>query len=188
MIVPTPNVLTIAGSDPSGGAGIQADLSVFCALVATGHSAITGTTVQNSLGVRSVYPIPADNLYGQIEAVLEDTDVAAVKIGMLCGADQVRVVAEALRRFRPANVVLDPVLASTGGYPLLDAAGLAALLTDLLPLCDLVTPNIPELQTMTGMPVGDERERTLAAKLLLDRGAKSVLIKGGHLPGAPVDV
>ena len=188
MIVPTPTIMTIAGSDPSGGAGIQADLRVFGALRASGLSAITGTTVQNSLGVRSVYPIPADNLYRQIEAVLEDIDVAAVKIGMLCSVDQVRSVADALRRFRPANVVLDPVLASTGGYPLLDAAGLAVLLTDLLPLCDLVTPNIPELQTITGMPIGDERERTLAAKMLLDRGAKAVLIKGGHLPGAPIDV
>src|SRR5438128_780643 len=107
----TVSALTIAGSDPSGGAGIQQDLTVFAALGVAGLSAITALTVQNSQGVRSVHPVDADILYRQIEAVLEDGQVGAVKIGMLGGAEQVRAVAEALRKFKPPNVVLDPVLA-----------------------------------------------------------------------------
>ena len=111
--------LTIAGSDPSGGAGIQADLRTFAALGVVGVSAITALTVQNSLGVQSVHPVPADLLAAQLDALLSDTPVQAVKIGMLGGADQVRAVAAALRKYTPPNIVLDPVLASTGGVLLL---------------------------------------------------------------------
>ena len=139
-----PVALTIAGSDPSGGAGIQADLRTFAALGVVGLSVITALTVQNSRGVQSVHPVAPDMLAAQLNAILEDTRPDAVKIGMLGGAAQVRVVADALRRFRPPNVVLDPVLASTGGVPLLDEEGRRLLLTELLPLCDLVTPNLDE--------------------------------------------
>src|SRR2546430_153722 len=132
-----PAVLTIAGSDPSGGAGIQADLRVFQALDVVGLSAVTAITVQNSLGVEAVHPVPGDVLYDQVETLLEDTPVAAVKIGMLGAAEQVHAVAELLRRFQPPNVVLDPVLASTDGVPLLDEAGRTVLLRDLFPLAYL---------------------------------------------------
>ncbi len=179
--------LTIAGSDPSGGAGIQQDLKVFAALGVAGLSAITAITVQNSQGVRSVHPVDADVLYRQIEAVLEDSKVDAVKIGMLGGAEQVQVVSEALRKFRPRNVVLDPVLASTDGNPLLDEAGVYALLHDLFPLCDLITPNIPELQQLTDSRVDFFGFREQAVKKLRDMGAKSVLVKGGHLRRSSVD-
>ncbi len=167
---------------------MQADLRVFGALGAVGLSAVTALTVQNSLGVRTVTPVSRDLLVRQIEALLEDCAVQAVKIGMLAGAEQVRAVAEALRRFRPQNIVLDPVLASSGGLPLLDAGGRTALIADLLPLCDLLTPNLSELATLSGMTVNSGPERIVAARKLLDLGARAVLIKGGHLVGEPVDV
>ncbi len=174
-------VLTIAGSDPSGGAGIQADLRVFQALGVHGLSAITALTVQNSLGVEAVHPVPGDVLYDQVETLLEDTPVAAVKIGMLGGAEQVHAVSELLRRFRPPNVVLDPVLTSAGGVPLLDEEGRRALLRELVPLADLVTPNLCELQELAGTLTESSAER------LFDVGTRALLIKGGHLPGEPKD-
>jgi len=180
-------VLTIAGSDPSGGAGIQADLRTFAALGVVGVSVITALTVQNSLGVQAVHPVPADVLDAQLEAILSDTKVQAVKIGMLGGADQVRAVAAALRKYGPSNVILDPVLASTGGVPLLDGEGRAALLTDLMPLCDLVTPNVPELGVLTGMATEYGGERAEAARHLQSLGANAVLVKGGHLPNSVAD-
>lgn len=179
--------LTIAGSDPSGGAGIQADLRTFAALGVVGISVITALTVQNSLGVQSVHPVPADVLAAQLDAILSDTRVQAVKIGMLGGADQVRTVAAALRKYAPPNIVLDPVLASTGGVPLLDEEGRAALLTELMPLCDLVTPNVPELGVLTGMATKYGGERAEAAGHLQSLGVKTVLVKGGHLPNCVAD-
>lgn len=183
----TPVALTIAGSDPSGGAGIQADLRTFAALGVAGLSAITALTVQNSQGVQSVHPVAPDVLAAQLEAVLSDTRPTAVKIGMLGGAEQVRVVIEALRQYGPPNVVLDPVFASTGGVPLLNAEGRRLLLTDLLPLCDLVTPNLDELGGLTGVSVGDQSTSQAAVQSLLDRGARGVLLKGGHFAGEPID-
>ena len=176
------SALTIAGSDPSGGAGIQQDLRVFQALGVAGLSAITAITVQNSQGVRSVHPVSADVLAAQIEAVMEDaTDLRAVKIGMLGGAEQVRVVAHMIRRFRPPNVVLDPVLTSSGGVPLLDDAGRKALISELLPLCDLVTPNTPETAILSGLPrVTTDEQVFQAGRILLNAGGKAVLVKGGH--------
>lgn len=168
-----PSVLTIAGSDPSGGAGIQADLRVFAALGVAGLSAVTALTVQNSRGVLSVHPVAPDILAAQLDAVLTDSRPSAVKIGMLGGAAQVSVVADALRRFRPPHVVLDPVLASTGGVPLLDDAGRRLLLSDLLPLCELVTPNVNEAEALTD---------------LWESGAGAILVKGGHRDGPPTDV
>lgn len=167
------SVLTIAGSDPSGGAGIQADLRVFAALGVAGLSAVTALTVQNSQGVLRVHPIAPGILAAQLDAVLTDSRPSAVKIGMLGGAAQVAVVADALRRFRPPNVVLDPVLASTGGVPLLDDAGRRLLLSDLLPLCDLVTPNLAEAETLAGLRAS---------------GVQAILEKGGHRDGTPTDI
>jgi hydroxymethylpyrimidine kinase/phosphomethylpyrimidine kinase/thiamine-phosphate diphosphorylase len=179
-------VLTIAGSDPSGGAGIQADLRVFSALGVSGLSAITAITVQNTQGVRSVHPTQASVLFAQIEALLEDSTVSAVKIGMLAGEDQVDAVVRALKRFRPPNVVLDPILASSGGVPLLDEAGRRAMLRDLVPLCDLVTPNQQELTSVLGAHTdGVDDEKPI--QHWFGRGARALLVKGGHLPGDPVD-
>ncbi len=180
--------LTIAGSDPSGGAGIQADLRTFAALGVVGVSAITALTVQNSLGVQSVHPVPADVLAAQLEAIFSDINVNAVKIGMLGGADQVRAVAAALRKYQPPNIVLDPVLASSGGVPLLDDAGRLALLTELMPLCDLVTPNLNEATALTSSTVDTIRTMEMAGERLLEMGARAILVKGGHLPGKPIDV
>lgn len=179
--------LTIAGSDPSGGAGIQSDLRTFAAFGAAGLSVITAITVQSSLGVQAVSPIDAEVVAAQLSTLLEDTLPDAVKIGMLGGAGQVKAVADALRRFRPANVVLDPVLASSGGAPLLDAAGRQLLLTELMPFCDLVTPNLSEAALLTGLPVYDTETMHRAGRALLSMGAKAVLIKGGHLPDVPQD-
>lgn len=185
----TVSVLTIAGSDPSGGAGIQADLRIFKALGIAGWSAITALTVQNSQGVQAVHPVAPDVLAAQVEAALSDaTDLRAVKIGMLGGAAQVRIVAQMLRRFRPPSVVLDPVLASTGGTPLLDAEGRELLVSELLPLCDLVTPNLNELSLLARAPAHDEKEQRKAGEELLERGARAVLIKGGHRLGPPDDL
>jgi hydroxymethylpyrimidine kinase/phosphomethylpyrimidine kinase/thiamine-phosphate diphosphorylase len=181
-------LLTIAGSDPSGGAGIQQDMRVFEALGGVGLTVVTALTVQNSRGVLAVHPIPADVLFDQIEALLEETPVGAVKIGMLGGAEQVRAVAEALRRFPPPHIVLDPVLASTGGVPLLDEEGEYLLRKELLPLCTLLTPNLPELARLSGSPVTTDPERERAAHTLMALGVPNVLVKGGHLDGAAVDV
>ena len=183
----TPVVLTIAGSDPSGGAGIQSDLRTFAALGVIGVSVITALTVQNSLGVQSVFPVPADVLAAQLEAIFSDTNVAAVKIGMLGGADQVGVVAAALRKYKPPHIVLDPVLASSGGVALLDVDGQKLLLTELLPLCELVTPNVPELGHLAGKTFSSESERKKAVQHLQSLCATAVLVKGGHLPKAPID-
>jgi hydroxymethylpyrimidine kinase/phosphomethylpyrimidine kinase/thiamine-phosphate diphosphorylase len=183
-----PVVLTIAGSDPSGGAGIQRDLRTFAALGVDGVSVITAVTAQNTRGVHGLYTIPARHLAAQLDAVLSDIPVAAVKIGMLGGPAQVVAVADALRRYRPPNVVLDPVLAATGGEPLLSPAGREALLARLIPLCDLVTPNLAEVQALLGAAVARAIDAAEAAAPLLARGAGAVLVKGGHLSGAPVDV
>lgn len=180
--------LTIAGSDPSGGAGIQADLRTFAALGVVGVSVITALTVQNSLGVQSVHPISADVLAAQLEAILSDTPVQAVKIGMLGGADQVRAVAVALRKYNPPNIVLDPVLASTGGVPLLDEKGREALLTELMPLCHLITPNLREAEVLTGLTVSDLNTAQAVGEQLIQHGAKAVLVKGGHFPDEPNDL
>lgn len=180
--------LTIAGSDPCGGAGVQADLRAFAALGVAGLSAITALTVQNSRGVTAVHLVAAEILAAQMDAVLGDSPVGAVKIGMLGGAAQVEAVTAVLQRFRPPRVVLDPVLASTGGAALLDEAGKAALLEKLLPLCDLITPNLAECHQLSGLEVTDPDTAREAALRLRALGATSVLIKGGHLPQAPTDL
>ena len=184
----TLTALTVAGSDPSGGAGIQSDLRTFSAFGVAGLSVITALTVQNSQGVQAVHPVDAEVLAGQLSAVLEDTQPGAVKVGMLGGADQVQAVMDALRRFRPPNIVLDPVFASSGGVPLLDAAGRQLLVAELMPLCDLVTPNLTEAALLAGFPVHDPETMRAAAKRLLELGARAVLVKGGHLPNAPQDL
>lgn len=179
------NVLTIAGSDPGGGAGIQADLKTFSALGAYGMSAITALTAQNTLGVSAVHVVPSAFVAAQLDAVFGDIECAAVKIGMLANADIVRTVAQALRRYRPPHVVLDTVMVSKNGHALLAPEAVEALRLELLPLADLITPNLPEAAVLLDQPPAtDETAMAMQAQALRDLGARNVLLKGGHLGGA----
>jgi hydroxymethylpyrimidine/phosphomethylpyrimidine kinase len=178
-----PNVLTIAGSDPSGGAGIQADLKTFSALGGYGMSVITGLTAQNTLGVRAVSAVPAVFVTEQLDAVFDDIRVDAVKIGMLATADVIEAVAAVLSARRPPHVVLDPVMVAKSGDRLLAADAVAVLRDRLLPLVDLVTPNLPEAADLLGVAeAADERAMASQAAALAALGP-AVLLKGGHLGG-----
>jgi hydroxymethylpyrimidine/phosphomethylpyrimidine kinase len=180
-----PNVLSIAGSDPSGGAGIQADLKTFAALGAYGCAAPTALTVQNTLGVSSVFPVPVDVLRAQLEAVFLDVRIDAVKIGMLGSSDAVSVVADVLCAFKPPIVVIDPVLKASTGARLIDESSLDALRQELLPLATVVTPNIYEAAVLLGIaqPRSVEAAR-MAADQLIAKGIRAALVTGGHLDDA----
>ncbi|MFC4138785.1 MULTISPECIES: bifunctional hydroxymethylpyrimidine kinase/phosphomethylpyrimidine kinase [unclassified Microbacterium] len=179
-----PRVLSIAGSDPSGGAGIQADLKSIAANGGYGMAAITALTAQSTQGVRSVHVPPADFLGEQLDALADDVDIDAVKIGMLADAEIIRTVREWLDRVRPETVVLDPVMVATSGDRLLDAAAEDAL-RGLLPLADVVTPNLPELAVLAGEPQAGDWEQALEqAARLSERYGVLVLVKGGHLDSA----
>lgn len=178
-----PRLLTIAGSDSGGGAGIQADLKTFAAHGAYGMSAITALTAQNTREVRAVLETPPEMVAAQIDAVLEDIGADAIKIGMLASAPIVRAVAGRLKGLT-IPIVLDPVMVAKSGDALLRDDAVEAILEDLLPLCTLVTPNVPELARMTGLPVGTEEERRTAAETLGKTVA--VLAKGGHAEGDEV--
>lgn len=183
-IIQNPIVLSIAGSDSSAGAGIQADLKTISALGGYGCTAITAVTAQNTQGVRSLNPVPTSVLREQCEAVFDDLDICSVKIGMLPNADSIRVVAEILRKYQPQFVVLDPVMVATSGDSLVEDNICQALLTELLPLADVVTPNVSELAQLTDCSATKITADTLVkiqAQKLLDKGAKAVLAKGGHL-------
>ncbi|MFZ5492820.1 MAG: bifunctional hydroxymethylpyrimidine kinase/phosphomethylpyrimidine kinase [Pseudomonadota bacterium] len=179
-----PNVLSIAGSDPSGGAGIQADLKSFAALGVYGMAAISGLTAQNTRGVRAIQPLPAAFVAAQIDAVFEDIRVDAVKLGMLGGADIVAAVADCLRRWQAPAVVLDPVMVAKSGAALLTDSAVEHLRTQLLPLATLVTPNLPEAGALLHRePPRDLPAMRDAARALHALGPRWVLLKGGHLPG-----
>jgi hydroxymethylpyrimidine/phosphomethylpyrimidine kinase len=185
-----PNVLTIAGSDSGGGAGIQADLKTFAAHGAFGCSVLTAVTAQNTRGVTAIADIPPDVVTAQLNAVFDDIRIDAVKIGMLSRPATIDAVANALERHRPAHVVLDPVMVATSGDRLLEDNAADALKARLLPLASVLTPNLPEAGELLVMPaprtVGAMHE---AARLLVQRGARSVLLKGGHLErGQAIDV
>jgi hydroxymethylpyrimidine/phosphomethylpyrimidine kinase len=179
-----PNVLTIAGSDSSGGAGIQADLKTFSALGVYGASVVTALTAQNTQGVVAVLPTPADFVAAQLDAVFSDLRIDAVKIGMLVNTEIVAVVAAALKRYRPATVVLDTVMISKSGHALLADEAVLALRDTLLPICDLLTPNLPEAARLLNCEVAREETEMVRQGVLLQRmGPKAVLMKGGHLGG-----
>jgi hydroxymethylpyrimidine/phosphomethylpyrimidine kinase len=180
------NVLTIAGSDSSGGAGIQADLKTFSALGVYGASVITALTAQNTHGVRAVHAPDSAFVTAQLDAVFEDIRIDAVKIGMLANADIVRAVAAALRRYQPARVVLDTVMLSKNGHALLAPDAAYALREELLPLAGLVTPNLDEAAALVGAdaPAADETAMRQQGEALRALGARAVLMKGGHLGGA----
>jgi hydroxymethylpyrimidine/phosphomethylpyrimidine kinase len=181
-------VLTIAGSDPSGGAGIQADLKTFAAWGVFGLSAVTAVTVQNTVGVREVWPIPARIVGAQIDAVVEDVGAAATKIGMLGTAEVVDVVVSAITRHALPNVVLDTVLLSTSGTSLLDPDGVGRLRDALLPLATVVTANVLEATELTGVAISSVSDARRAAAALRGLGARAAIVKGGHLDGPPIDV
>ncbi|MEV4738208.1 MULTISPECIES: bifunctional hydroxymethylpyrimidine kinase/phosphomethylpyrimidine kinase [unclassified Microbacterium] len=180
-----PRVLSIAGSDPSGGAGIQADLKSIAANGGYGMAAVTALTAQNTQGVRDVHVPPADFLRAQLDAISEDIVVDAVKIGMLADADVIRVVADWVDAVHPPIVVLDPVMVATSGDRLLDADAESAL-ARLLVRADVVTPNLPELAVLAGRPVDGWDDALTAAQDLSRRIGAAVLVKGGHLPGDDV--
>ncbi|MFN2632907.1 MAG: bifunctional hydroxymethylpyrimidine kinase/phosphomethylpyrimidine kinase [Thermoanaerobaculia bacterium] len=181
-----PVALTIAASDSGGGAGIQADLATFAAHGVYGVSVLTAGTAQNTRGISAVEPFSPQFIRRQMDAVFPDFRPSGVKIGALHDARRLRAVAAGLRLHAPANVVLDPVLAAKDRSPLFDPAAIPLLRRTLLPLCDLVTPNLPEAEALAGIPIRNQSDRRLAAGILADAGPRAVLIKGGHRRGAVV--
>jgi hydroxymethylpyrimidine/phosphomethylpyrimidine kinase len=180
----TPIALTIAGSDSSGGAGIQADLKTFSALGVYGATAITALTAQNTRGVSAIHPVPPAFIRAQIDAVFEDLAVNAVKIGMIGTENAVSAVAEALRRGNGVPVVLDPVMIAGSGDPLLDEGAEFAIRSHLLPVATIVTPNLPEAARLLGAAIAvDEKMMVRQGELLMALGPQAVLIKGGHAQG-----
>ncbi|SDI54187.1 bifunctional hydroxymethylpyrimidine kinase/phosphomethylpyrimidine kinase [Desulfosporosinus hippei] len=181
-------VLTIAGSDSSGGAGIQADLKTFSAHGVFGMSVITAVTAQNTQGVFAVQDISREVIAKQIEAIFDDIEVDGVKIGMVSQVETIEVIAEELRNYSPQVIVLDPVMVSKSGYHLLNPEAEATLIKELLPLALVVTPNIPEAEVMTNKSIQNLMQMEEAAKEIHQMGAKNVLLKGGHLEEDPIDV
>jgi hydroxymethylpyrimidine/phosphomethylpyrimidine kinase len=180
----TPVALTIAGSDSSGGAGIQADLKTFAALGVYGASVITALTAQNTKGVSGIHVVPADFVTAQIDAVFGDLDVQAVKIGMVAQLATIDAIAAGLTRWLPKQVVLDPVMVATSGDRLLPAEAVEALRTRLIPRASLITPNLPEAAALLDEPVGSsEAAIERQGQRLLALGCRAVLIKGGHGQG-----
>jgi len=183
-----PNVLSIAGSDPSGGAGIQADLKTFSALGCYGMAAITALTAQNTQGVSGVHVPDASFIAQQIDAIFIDVRVDAVKIGMLGSPEIVKAVAQALARHKPAHIVLDPVLVATSGDSLGAPGVVEAMREHLFPLASLITPNLPEAACLAEAPVpADLAGLENLAIHLAGQGAQAVLVKGGHLSGATAE-
>lgn len=180
-----PCAMTIAGSDSGGGAGIQADLKTFTVMGVFGTSAITAVTAQNTLGVQGVVPLSPEQVADQIDAVMTDIGTDAAKTGMLFDTSIIEVVADRVRRYKIRNLVVDPVMIAKGGHPLLLRTAQAALRELLLPLAAVVTPNLPEAEVLTGIPVRTRADMAAAGAKLLELGVGAAVIKGGHLPEGP---
>ncbi|MBA2399906.1 MAG: bifunctional hydroxymethylpyrimidine kinase/phosphomethylpyrimidine kinase [Bradyrhizobium sp.] len=181
----TPIALTIAGSDSSGGAGIQADLKTFAALGVYGASVITALTAQNTAGVSGIHQVPGEFITAQIDAVFSDLDVGAVKIGMVAQPASIDAIVAGITRWSPKHVVLDPVMVATSGDRLLAADAVEALRKKLIPLAAVITPNLPEAAALLDEPVAaSEAAVADQGKRLLAMGCRAVLIKGGHGQGA----
>jgi len=176
--------LTIAGSDSGGGAGIQADLKTFSAIGCFGLSVVTALTAQNTVAVTAIHPVPPEFITHQLDAVLTDIGVDAVKIGMLHSPEVIQAVAEALRRHAVPNIVLDPVMVAKSGDKLLQDDAVAALKSYLVPMAAVITPNLPEAGVLLGCDVTTEKEMAAACRDLAQLGCRAVLLKGGHLDGA----
>ena len=183
-----PRILTIAGSDSGGGAGIQADIKVITCLGGYGMSAITALTAQDTRGVWGIHPVPPEFVAQQVELCLADIGVDAVKTGMLCNEAIVRAVAQVLRRGKAPNLVVDPVMFSKSGHRLLDESAERALIEEILPLAEVVTPNLPEASRLAGFEVADAEGMRRAAKAIFALGPRAVVVKGGHLPGVAADL
>jgi hydroxymethylpyrimidine/phosphomethylpyrimidine kinase len=173
------NVLTIAGSDSSGGAGIQADLKTMCALGVYGMSAITAVTAQNTQGVYGIQEIDTAIVDGQIRAVFEDIRVDAVKVGMVSSAEIIGTIREGLLSLGAKNIVIDPVMVSKSGSPLLRKDAVLAV-HELIAIADVVTPNVPEAEILAGLSIKTGEDMRRAAEIIAEKGAKNVLVKGGH--------
>ena len=182
------HVLTIAGSDTCGGAGIQADLKTFSAQGTYGMSVITAVTVQNTQGVFGCQDIDPEIIKGQIDAIFTDIEVSAVKIGMVSQIPTIHAIADKLEQYQPKNVVLDPVMISKSGFDLMQPEAKEALITRLIPLAYVITPNLPEAEVITGLKINDLASMEQAARAIHKMGAKNVLIKGGHLEDDATDL
>lgn len=182
------NVLTIAGSDSGGGAGIQADLKTFSALETYGLSVITAVTAQNTQGVYGIDKVDVDIIEKQIDVVFTDFDIAAVKIGMVFSEDIIKTIVKSIKKWNIKKLVLDPVMISESGSHLLQRSARKTLLKRLLPLADIITPNIHEAQAIVSRKIEIIEDMKKAAKEIYDMGSGSVLIKGGHLKGGAVDI
>ena len=178
--------LTIAGSDPSGGAGVQGDLKTFHACGVYGMAVLTALTAQNTTGIRGVHDVPADFVRAQLEAVLDDLPVHAAKTGMLSQAAVIEAVAAALGERPVPFLVVDPVMVATSGDPLINDEAVGRMVESLFPLATVVTPNLDEAARLLGRPVRDLEGMRAAAQWIRDRGAQAVLVKGGHLAGGEV--
>jgi hydroxymethylpyrimidine/phosphomethylpyrimidine kinase len=182
------HVLTIAGSDTCGGAGIQADLKTFSAQGTYGMSVITAVTVQNTQGVFGCQDISPDIIRGQIDAIFSDIQVSAVKIGMVSQIDTIHAIADKLQEYHPENVVVDPVMISKSGFDLMQPDAKDTLIQRLIPLAYVLTPNLPEAEVITGLKINDLASMEQAARMISKMGAKNVLIKGGHLEDDATDL
>lgn len=180
-MIPKSTILIIAGSDSSGGAGIQADLKTVTSLGSYGMTAITAVTVQNTTGVKSVVSIDPKKIYEQIVFTSEDIKPDAIKIGMLHSTEVIKKVLKALEKIKVKKIILDPVMIAKGGARLIDEKAIKILKKELIKKVDLITPNIPEAEVLTEMKINTVEDMLLAANKLIVLGAKNVLIKGGHL-------
>ena len=174
-------ILIIAGSDSSGGAGIQADIKTVTAFGSYAMTAITAVTAQNTKGVKKITPIPTQSVQKQITMILDDIGADGVKIGMLHNASIIKCVYSILKKYKLKNIVLDPVMVAKGGTKLINNSSIKYLKKLLLPLSNLVTPNIPEAEVLIGSPISNKKDMIEAAKIILNMGSKNVLLKGGHL-------
>lgn len=181
-------VLSIAGSDCSGGAGIQADLKTFSAYGVFGMSVIVSVVAENTSRVTAIQDITPDMIGRQIDAVFEDIGADAVKVGMLSSPECMDAVAAKLKQYKPANVVIDPVMYAKNGCPLMDMEAIDTLIDDMIPLADVLTPNIPEAEKITGMKILSLGDMEAAARRIYAMGTKTVVVKGGHGVGDAVDV
>ena len=183
-----PRVITIAGSDSGGGAGIQADLKTFGANGVYGTSAITAITAQNTVGVQAILGVPLDVIEAQIDSVFTDIGTDAVKIGMLGNPEVVNLISKLLSQIDKVPIVLDPVMIAKSGDQLISDDSISNLKNNLIPLCSILTPNIPEAEVLSGIKISNRDDMIAASSNILKLGPKYLLLKGGHLTGDPVDI
>lgn len=181
-------LLTIAGSDSGGGAGIQADLKTFHAFGCYGMSVLTAITAQNTLGVHEVLDLPPDFVALELESVVSDIGVDAAKTGMLYNAEIIHALAQKIRELQIPHLVVDPVMRAKDGDPLLRDDAQYALIDEIVPLAEVITPNLPEAEVLSGMEINSKDEMKKAAKIIHHKGARNILVKGGHREGDAVDI